>query len=49
VVGDWFQEVSDNYGAGKIMQREKNKRRNWAIVGINDMNNLRDKLMEFSK
>ena len=29
--------------------REENKRRNWAIVGINDMSILRDKLMEFSK
>ena len=28
---------------------KKNKRRNWAIVGINDVSILRDKLMGFSK
>ena len=30
------------------IQRSR-KRINWAIVGINDMSILRDKLMEFSK
>ena len=46
-VGDWFQEVSDNLGAGKILRRKQEK---WLrIAGVDNKGASLKKLMEFLK